>query len=79
MEWLGWLDMLFTGGRTYVASRESRERLYHRTGCDCPYIGNITPGNRVYFRGRRKAEGIGLRLCGTCKKKTQQRLIGDYT
>jgi len=78
MEWLRWLDRLFPGGRTYVASRNSRERLYHRIGCDCRYMGSITPGNRMYFRGRTNAEGIGLKLCGICMKKTQQRLIGDY-
>jgi hypothetical protein len=78
MDWLFWLARLLPGGKTYVASRHSKERLYHRAGCSCQYMDSILPSNTVYFKTNAKAEGKGLRLCGLCREQTGQKTLQDY-
>lgn len=79
MDLVGWLASKLPGGRNYVSSKYSRERLYHKSVCDCPYCSSIHRENKVFFRTKKKAETKGLRMCRICKGHVQQKSISDYT
>ncbi len=79
MELLSWLQGLFHLNREYVSSVNSREQLYHRVECECPYCQSIRDENKVYFKTRIKAEMKGLRMCRICRRHSQQKSIQDYT
>jgi len=79
MDWFQWLAGLLPQGGRFVSSVHSRDRLYHRLGCDCPYCASIHPENMVKFKSKVKAEARGLRICRVCRQRIQQKTIRDYT
>jgi hypothetical protein len=79
MKLFTWLAGLLPNRGRFISSVYSRDRLYHRIGCDCPYCASIHPENIVKFKTKRKAEERGLHICRVCSQRIQQKSIRDYT
>jgi hypothetical protein len=79
VDWRNWITSLMPGGKNYVSSAQSRDRLYHKAGCDCQYLQNIHPGNILYFRDPKAARRLGLSMCRTCMQEIEQRTLQDFT
>ncbi len=76
---LGYLRCLVQSKGMFVASVNSRDKLFHNTCSKCQFMESIFEDNKVYYKRKEEALSQGMRYCSVCSENEIQRTIGDFT